>query len=176
MSEPFSARETPPARELTHALLDLSSAVDHVGRAAAARLGIHRTDLICLNLLLRNGPTSAGEVAGALGVTTAAVSAMAARLEAGGYARREIDPADRRRILLHASPDGARRASGLFDDLHRASAALAEQYGEDDLRRVLEVLDRFGALLDGQAAVVTRPDAARRTGPAAADTSDPARG
>ncbi len=164
MSEPSAAEEVPPARELTHALFDLSSAIDHVGRSAAARLGINQTDLICLNLLLRNGPTSAGEVAAALGVTTAAISAMATRLEAGGYARREIDPADRRRILLHASPEGARQAFGLFDDLYRASVALGEQYPEADLRRLLEVLQGYASLLDEQAAAVEGPGGTGRAG------------
>lgn len=70
-----------------------------------------------MRALVRNGPMNAGQVAAALGVTTAAISAMASRLEAGGYAWREIDPIDRRRILLHPSPTGAQQAFGLFDDL-----------------------------------------------------------
>ncbi len=181
MGDPPGVDGVSPARELTHALFDLSSAIDRVGQAAAARLGINQTDLICLNLLLRNGPTSAGEVAAALGVTTAAISAMATRLEAGGYARREIDPNDRRRILLHASPEGARQAFGLFDDLYRASVALGAQYTEPDLRRLLEVLRRYGSLLVEQAAAVAGAGGTRRTGrgPAAgraARSPDPTRG
>lgn len=146
-----------PARELTHALFDLSSAIDLIGQAAAARLGINQTDLICLNLLVRNGPMSAGQVAAALGVTTAAISAMAARLEAGGYARREIDPADRRRILLHPSSAGAQQAFRLFDDLYRASVELGSDYAEPDLRRLLEVLRRYRELLVQQAGAVHGP-------------------
>src|SRR5215212_3721816 len=111
--------EIPP---LTHSVIDalfeLASAIDLVGQAAAARLGINQTDLICLNLLMRQGPMSAGEVAAAVGVTPAAISSMATRLESGGYAHREIDPADRRRILLHANQEAAQRAIAHFDGLY----------------------------------------------------------
>ena len=159
MSGESGSEPVPPARELTHALFDLSSAIDLIGQAAATRLGINQTDLICLNLLVRNGPMSAGQVAAALGVTTAAISALAVRLEAGGYAHREIDPADRRRILLHPSPAGARQAFGLFDDLYRASVELGSDYSEPDLRRLLDVLLRYRDLLRQQASAVHRPAA-----------------
>jgi DNA-binding MarR family transcriptional regulator len=142
------------ARQLTGQLFDLASAVDLVGQAAASRLGINQTDLICLNLLTRGGPLSAGQVASALGLTTAAISAMASRLETGGYARREIDPADRRRVLLHASEEGARRAFGLFDDLFAASTALGAEYGERDLRTLIEVVERFRAIVADKTAAL----------------------
>jgi hypothetical protein len=54
MSGESGSEPVPPARELTHALFDLSSAIDLIGQAAATRLGINQTDLICLNLLVRN--------------------------------------------------------------------------------------------------------------------------
>jgi DNA-binding MarR family transcriptional regulator len=142
------------ARALTAQLFDLASAVDLVGQAAAARLGINQTDLICLNLLARGGPMSPGQVAAALGLTTAAISAMASRLEAGGYARREIDRADRRRVLLHASDEGARRAFGLFDDLYAASTALGAEYSDRDLRTLVEVIERFRAIVAGKTAAL----------------------
>jgi hypothetical protein len=61
--------------------------------------------------------------AAALGLTTAAISAMATPPEAGGYAHRGLDPHDRRRVLLRASPAGARQAFSLFDSLYQAAAS-----------------------------------------------------
>jgi DNA-binding MarR family transcriptional regulator len=142
------------AEALTHRLFDLASSVDLVGHAAAAHLGINQTDLICLNLLVRSGPMGAGQVADALGLTTAAISTMATRLEAGGYAFREIDPNDRRRILLHASEEGARRAFGLFDDLYAASTALGNEYSERELRTFVEVIERFCAIVNDKSAAL----------------------
>ena len=139
---------------LTHELFDLSIAIDLIGQASASRLGINQTDLICLDLLARQGPLSAGQVAAALGLTTAAISAMASRLEAGGYAHREMDPHDRRRVLLHASPTGVRQAFGLFDDLQHAAEQMLARFGDEDLRRLLELLRAYRQLLADQAAAL----------------------
>ena len=146
-----------PAAEITQELFDLSKAIDLIGQATASRLGINQTDLICLELLARHGPMSAGEVAAALGLTTAAISAMASRLEAGGYAHREMDPQDRRRVLLHASPTGAHQAFSLFDGLYTASMALYSRYSERDQRKLIAMLRQFRQLLEDHTAAIQKP-------------------
>jgi len=133
---------------LTHELFDLSIAIDLIGQATASRLGINQTDLICLDLLARQGPLSAGQVASALGLTTAAISAMAGRLEAGGYAHREMDPNDRRRVLIHASPSGVEQAFSLFDDLYAAAAEMYSRYEERELRMLVDLLRAYRGLVD----------------------------
>jgi len=143
-----------PAQALVHEIFDLSVAIDLIGQATAGQLGINQTDLICLELLHRRGPMSAGEVASALGLTTAAISAMATRLEAGGYARREMDPKDRRRVLLHASASGIQKAYGLFDGLYHASTKLYAAYEERDVRMLVELLGRFRQLIADHTAVL----------------------
>jgi DNA-binding MarR family transcriptional regulator len=140
--------------EITQELFELSSAIDLIGQAAAARLGINQTDLICLSLLVRRGPMGAGEVAAALGLTTAAISAMATRLEAGGYAHREMDPHDRRRVLLHASPAGAKQAFSLFDGLYRASADLHARRPQRDQEKLLALLREYRQLITEYAAAL----------------------
>lgn len=142
------------AQQLTGELFELSMAIDRIGNAAASRIGINQTDLICLNVLVRHGPMSPGQVATALGLTTAAISAMATRLEAGGYATREIDPKDRRRILMHASPAGASQAFGLFDDLFQATTGLFAQHDDADLRRCLDLITQFRHVLTDHAASI----------------------
>jgi DNA-binding MarR family transcriptional regulator len=144
---------------LTNELIGLSTAIDLIGQATASRLGINQTDLICLDLLVRQGPMGAGQLAAALGLTTAAISAMATRLEAGGYAHREMDPNDRRRVLIHASPSGADQAFRLFDDLYHAAATMNATYRREDLRMLIELLRRYRQLLTEQAATL-RADSA----------------
>ncbi|MFS8096330.1 MarR family transcriptional regulator [Lentzea alba] len=143
---------------LTHELMDLSAAVDLIAQAAAAKLGVHQTDLICLHLLVRNGPMSAGEVAAALGLTTAAISTMAGRLEAGGFARREMDPHDRRRVLLHASPEGTQQAYGLFAGLYDAVGEVAAQQEERDVVRLIELLRSYRQLVSDHTAALRERD------------------
>ena len=128
------------SKEITEALFDLSIALDRLGNATAGRIGINQSDLICLNLLVRRGPMSPSQIAAELGLTTAAISAMASRLEAGGYTRRDIDPADRRRILMTASPAGVERAFGLFDDLYQATTDLFAAHPPEELSRLVDLL------------------------------------
>jgi DNA-binding MarR family transcriptional regulator len=79
---------------------------------------------------------------------------MATRLEAGGYARREMDPTDRRRVLIRASPSGARQGFGLFDDLYQVAATMNASYEHRELEMLIELLRRYRQLLAQQAATL----------------------
>lgn len=139
-------------QQLTNELMDLSAAVDLIAQAAAAKLGVHQTDLICLHLLVRNGPMGAGEIARALGLTQAAISTMAGRLEAGGFARREMDPHDRRKVLLHASESGVQQAFELFAGLYEAVDRLGRN--QEDVQRLIELLRSYRQLVTEQTAAL----------------------
>jgi hypothetical protein len=56
-------------------------------------------------------------------------------------------PSDRRRVLVDASTHGARQAFSLFDDLLERTAQLSASYTDDQLTLLLELLDRFRALI-----------------------------
>jgi DNA-binding MarR family transcriptional regulator len=102
----------------------------------------------------------AGELAATLGLSTAAISAMASRLEAAGYARREMDPTDRRRVVLHALPAGGRQAFSLFDGLYQAANDLDSEYSERDQMKLLGLLRRFRQLIAEHATEIrTEPPA-----------------
>lgn len=141
-------------QQLTQELVDLGVAINTIGNAVASRAGINQTDLICLQLLVRHGPMAAGELAAALGLTTAAISAMATRLEARGYARREMDPKDRRRVLLHVSADKAQEAMGLFEAFFQATGELYAGYDERSLSMMLDLLSRFRRFVTEHAAAM----------------------
>jgi len=154
VSNESAERAEKRVEKLANELFDLSIALDLIGNAAASRIGINQTDLICLNLLVRHGPMSPGQIAANLGLTTAAISAMASRLEAGNYVSREIDPSDRRRILMQASEAGAERAFSQFDGFYQAVVGLFEAYGERDQNLLMEVLAGFRQILVDQAAAI----------------------
>lgn len=75
---------------------DESAALDDV---AAQILGLQRSDLPCMTMLLFGGAASADELTAALRVRRGAISATVGRLELAGYARRRRD-ADTVRIEL----------------------------------------------------------------------------
>ncbi|WP_340376945.1 MarR family winged helix-turn-helix transcriptional regulator [Streptomyces sp. SS7] len=75
-------------------------------QALADRLGLHPTDLQCLNLLtLEPEPVTAGRVAELTGLTTGSATRLVDRLERAGYVVRERDAADRRRVLVAPVPE-----------------------------------------------------------------------
>jgi DNA-binding MarR family transcriptional regulator len=144
---------------MTEELFDLGIALDLIGNAAAGRIGLNQTDLIGLNLLVRHGPMSPSQLASSVGLTTAAISAMASRLEAGGYASREVDLSDRRRVIMRASPTGTEQAFSLFNDLYQATTDLSAEYSQRELKRMLELVRRFRVVLTDQAAAIRAPKA-----------------
>src|SRR5215467_3191885 len=67
---------------------------------ATEDVGVNPTDLGALCLLLLHGPAPAGRLAELTDLTTGAVTAVIDRLEQGGFVRRELDPADRRKVIV----------------------------------------------------------------------------
>jgi DNA-binding MarR family transcriptional regulator len=146
--EPPSLRHgTPLHRALVLALLDLGIEIDTEGQAAATLIGINQTDLICLNALFRQGAMTAGQLANLIGLTSGATTTAIDRLERAGYVHRQPDPSDRRRVLVEASKHGAHQAFSLFDDLLERTAQLSAGYSNDQLTLLLELLERFRALI-----------------------------
>jgi DNA-binding MarR family transcriptional regulator len=106
---------------LTLELRAMRAAADQLDEAACHAMGINRTDGRCLDIIDREGPVTAGRLAAASGLTTAAVTAVIDRLAKAGYARRRDDPSDRRRVLVEITPLARERAEaiwGPFDMLH----------------------------------------------------------
>ena len=56
-------------------------------------------------MLRRLGPVTAGTIGEHTGLTTGAVTGLMDRLEKAGYVRRERDPSDRRKVVLHLLPN-----------------------------------------------------------------------
>ncbi|MCB9674800.1 MAG: winged helix-turn-helix transcriptional regulator [Alphaproteobacteria bacterium] len=73
----------------------------------AASHGLHPTDLQAVHVLGSRGPSTAGDLASALGVTSGGLTAVVDRLIALDLAIRERDPADRRRVRIALRPGPA---------------------------------------------------------------------
>jgi DNA-binding MarR family transcriptional regulator len=137
--------------------------------AAAARLGLNRTDVDCLSILFLEGPITAGRLAEVTGLTTGGVTGILDRLERGGFVRRESDPDDRRRVIVRVSPAQGRRLIDLFAPMQQAMDDLYEQYSEDKLAVLLEHTERSLALIQEETARLRKerteaPGAAERDG------------
>lgn len=107
-------------------------------QAVADRLGLHATDHKCLDLLSEHGPMSAGELAEATGLTSGAITGVADRLERAGFLRREIDPQDRRRIVLRVNTECTEsQIKPLFQDIMQRWTEQCAQYSNRQLGLIL---------------------------------------
>src|SRR5581483_4850439 len=131
-------------------------------QAVAERLAINSTDLECLDYILAGGAITAGALADATGLTTGAITGVIDRLERRGFARRERDPDDRRKVLVRALPSVAEEAGPLFAPMERAALGALSAYRESELELLLDFLTRIraaaaSAMAELQAFPVAKP-------------------
>src|SRR5215831_15282404 len=80
-----------------------STAVVLFHHALAERLGLGPTDHKCFDLLRDRGTMTGSELSAITGLTSGAITGVVARLERAGYLRREADPHDGRKQILHVA-------------------------------------------------------------------------
>jgi DNA-binding MarR family transcriptional regulator len=136
----------PPRRE--QAVRDLKLNLRHFvvellvsSYQATEDLGVNPTDLGALCLLLLHGPAPAGRLAELTGLTTGAVTGVVDRLEKGGFVRREVDPADRRKVIV--VPDAGRVDRDLFPHFPNLQRAAGSQFYDDFTIAELGLITKF---------------------------------
>src|SRR5581483_7599348 len=129
--------------------------------ALAGQLGLAPTDLECLTLLREGGPTGAGELAEALGLTTGAVTGVVDRLERAGYVSRRADPADRRRVMVEAISQRSNELARLNEPLLQAARQALGGCSEMELAVVLDCQRRLAGVLQAEVGRL-RAEAAQR--------------
>jgi DNA-binding MarR family transcriptional regulator len=142
----MKTRVNPPARrarliqQLLAAGRASSTATVLFHTAIAARLGLNPSDHKCADLLFQQGAMTATELAERVGLTTAAITGVADRLERAGWVRREADPNDRRRVIIRPTPtpELGRQGAKLFDSFVQAYTELLSAYSDDELALLLE--------------------------------------
>ncbi len=156
-------------REVLQDMRALSTADDFMNDAAAAVLGIHRTDMHAGEILDRVGPMTVGELARAVGLSPGAATALVDRLEEAGFATRVQDPANRRRVIVRPAAGASGRAYAVFGPLIRSTVAFLERYSDEDLLLVRDFLRGAGAIIAGHAGMLRDGDAGA-TGTGATDS------
>jgi DNA-binding MarR family transcriptional regulator len=126
--------------EIAMQLRLLQQSFDVFDEAAATRLGLNRTDLRCLDVVLGGGPLPAGELSTALKLSPAATTTVIDRLERPGLVSRTRDPGNRRRVLV-AATDAARAAEAeIFAPVGQAGARALQRYDAQQLTVILDFL------------------------------------
>jgi DNA-binding MarR family transcriptional regulator len=122
---------------------------------AAQALGLHVTDLRCINAL-EKGPLSAGEIASRLALTSGSVTALINRLSAKGYVVRLTAQEDARKIMISLTPLFRARAHRVFEALGVAIGGQFATLGAQERQAGAEVLARLAAGFEAGAAATAQ--------------------
>jgi DNA-binding MarR family transcriptional regulator len=124
------------------------ASVDMLDEAVARSLGINRTDLRCLDIVMREGRLAAGALATLSGLTTGAVTTVVDRLERRGLVRRTRDEADRRSVLLAPTAQAGRMAAEIYGPLAASGERSLRRFTADQLAACLEITRSSRAITD----------------------------
>lgn len=147
-------RREPVQPELYASLLEasrkLSTQTVFFHQAVAKSLGLNITDHKCLNIVLEMGRATAGQLAELTGLTTGAITSVINRLEKAGFVRRAKDPNDLRIVYVEPIPSNLQPIQDVFAPLGEAMAELYSRYSADELRLILDYLERSAHILAKQ--------------------------
>jgi DNA-binding MarR family transcriptional regulator len=111
--------------------------IDMFDQAVAERVGLSRTDLRCLDLVLEltiaGGPATPMRLAEAAGLTPSTTTSVLDRLERAGYVRRIREQANRRQVLLQLTPAFARVTDEIFGPLAAEGTAQLRQLADAEV-------------------------------------------
>src|SRR6266567_4211222 len=80
----------------------------------AERVGLHLTDMQCMNVLDLLGTSTPKKLAEFMGLTTGGVTVMLDRLEKAGCIKREPNPDDRRSVLVRVNAKKMEKIHGHY--------------------------------------------------------------
>jgi DNA-binding MarR family transcriptional regulator len=136
--------------ELASLIRQYQRDTDAFDQAVADRLGLNRTDLRSLDLLLEltmNGENvSPKSLAEAAGLTPSTLTNILDRLERAGYVRRVRDVENRRQVFLEITAELGTLITEIFGPVAEAAGAQLSRYSGQEL----DVLIRFFAESHGQ--------------------------
>lgn len=132
---------------MASAIRELAAALDRLDEAAAAELGLGRSDLAAMEIVSRHATLTAGQLAEQLRLTTGAVTGVVDRMEAMGYFRRRHDPGDGRKVMVELTAKARAGEEKAFDPIRRDLQKLLGSYGAQELKLIADFLEKTEALV-----------------------------
>jgi DNA-binding MarR family transcriptional regulator len=140
---------------------ELSTAIIAFHQAIADRLGLSAADHKALEIVMRDGPLTASDLARRTRLTPSSTTSLIDRLEHAGYVQRTPDPNDRRRVLLTATINENPTIAPAYADLAAEMATMMRQF----TNREQQIIHRY--VTDTIAVLRRQTDRLRTTPPAA---------
>ena len=128
--------------EVASAIALFQNATAVVDEAAADVLGLNATDLRCMGQLYARGPTTAGNLADACGLSRGAMTAALNRLERAGYVRRVHGETDRRRVRIEVTPRALELTEAIWGPIGAEGIEQLRRMSAEELIFLLDFLRR----------------------------------
>ncbi|MGH9616045.1 MAG: MarR family winged helix-turn-helix transcriptional regulator [Acidobacteriaceae bacterium] len=117
----------------------------------ADAVGMHLTDMQCLNLLELEGSMTPGTLGKWMGLSSGGVTVMLDRLGNAGFIQRASNPADRRSILVRANPRKAHKIQSHYAQINREVEAFLAESPAAELEAANRFLERINTTRVGPA-------------------------
>jgi DNA-binding MarR family transcriptional regulator len=108
------------------------------------------------------GPLNPTRLAELVGMSTAAVTQVIDRLERAGFARRERDPHDRRKVTVYptATPEIAQMMGEIFGEITQTMNTLLARYSPEQLAAIEDFFQHATVTLEEETARIRHQSAA----------------
>lgn len=103
---------------------------------------------------ISHGPQPANVIARDTNLSPAAVTTLIDRLEKRGFVKRQLDPADRRKVMVAAAEKTEQLVARAYHPIFQAGAAILEQYSSDEMRLILKFIAALETMQTEQAALL----------------------
>lgn len=101
-------------------------------------------EMFILDYLERKNQTAMpGELSNMMGGSSARTAIALRNLEQKGYIKRDIDKADRRKIIVSLTEEGRSLTLGEREEILRKMKAIVEELGENDVREFIRIVGRI---------------------------------
>jgi len=95
------------------------------------------------------GPVLPSDLSHAMGVSSAMVAATLNRLEGKGFITRQIDPFDRRRVLVEITKEGNNQAELHHQTVLAEAGKMLSLLGDDDAREYVRLTGKLADIIAG---------------------------
>lgn len=101
----------------------------------------------------QEGSVLPGEISKIMGISSARVAAALNSLERKGLITRQIDTGDRRRILVHLTPEGKALAEEQQQEILENISGLLSRLGENDAKEYVRITGRLAEFASKEALI-----------------------
>lgn len=149
MDDPIQAADPISPDDLSVRVRALARALATFTATVARILGLAPSDVLALEHLFAEGPLGPADIAGRLGMTTPAATALVDRLERAGHVERRPHPTDRRRLAVVPTPQAEAAAYAAIADVIAGMADVGAHLSPAERAVVARYLDGTIAVLHG---------------------------